>query len=210
MNTFDGLGMHLGNLARLSDAKSRSISAENPTGEKGQGARATEGTGAVPARELGQGWKVSPSIHLEGQQSVTLADISGPGAVQHIWLTVTPEYWRQLILRVYWDDEAAPSVEVPVGDFFANGWGQRCNISSLPIAVKPAGGFNSYWEMPFRARARITLENLSPDPVQGFYLQDEIQLRHELKTCLGTSYFIFIKLLITPGRPSQLKLLAGA
>ena len=170
-STFDGLGMGLGNLARLSQAQTRSISAENFSGAKGQGGRAEEGTGAVAARELGQGWKVSPSIHIDGGGTATLADIQGPGAIQQIWLTVHPQYWRQLILRFYWDDEESPSVEVPVGDFFANGWCERCTINSVPVAVNPAGGFNCYWEMPFRGRARITIENLSPEPVRGFYYQ---------------------------------------
>ena len=171
MGEFNGLGMHLGNLARLSNAKTRSISAENFTGAKGQGGMATDGTGAIAARELGQGWKVSPSIVIPGHATVILADIDGPGAIQHIWLTVTPAAWRQLVLRCYWDDEEAPSVETPLGDFFCNGWGVRCNIASLPVAVNPAGGFNSYWEMPFRKRARITIENLRPDEVRGFYYQ---------------------------------------
>ena len=74
-------------------------------------------------------------------------------------------------MRIYWDDEATPSVETPLGDFFCNGWGERCNVSSLPVAVNPAGGFNCYWEMPFRKRARITVENLSPDPVAALYYQ---------------------------------------
>jgi len=163
--------MHLGSLSRLSDAETRSISAENFTGEKGGGGRAIEGTGAVAARELGQGWKVSPSIDIGPNQTVTLAEIAGPGAIQHIWLTVHPSWWRRLVLRMYWDDEATPSVEVPLGDFFASGWGERCNISSLPVAVNPAGGFNSYWEMPFRQKARITVENLVPEACRGFYYQ---------------------------------------
>ena len=174
--SFNGLGLHLGNLARLSQAQTRSISAENPTGAKGQGGMATEGTGAVAARDLGRGWKVSPSIHLAGHSTVTLADIEGPGAIQHIWLTVHPSAWRRLVLRMYWDGEAAPSVETPLGDFFCNGWGVRCNIGSLPIAVNPAGGFNSYWEMPFCQRAHITLENLSPDEIKGFYYQIDYTL----------------------------------
>jgi hypothetical protein len=130
---------------------------------------ATEGTGAIAARELGQGWKVSPSIDIEGSQTVTIAEIEGPGAIQHIWLTVHPTQWRRLVIRMYWDGEETPSVETPLGDFFANGWCERCNIASLPIAVNPAGGFNSYWEMPFRKSARITVENLTPDRVPGFY-----------------------------------------
>jgi len=171
MTLFNGLGMHLGNLSQLSNAVTRSISAENFTGEKGKGGMATEGTGAVAARELGQGWKVSPSIHVPGSATVDLANIDGPGAIQHIWLTVHPEHWRRLVLRMYWDHEPTPSVETPLGDFFCNGWGERCNITSIPIAVNPAGGFNSYWEMPFRQHARITLENLVPDEIRGFYYQ---------------------------------------
>lgn len=171
MASFNGLGMHLGNLSRLSDAETRSISAENFTGAKGAGGMATEGTGADAARELGQGWKVSPSIDIAPSETVTLAEIEGPGAIQHIWLTVHPTFWRRLVLRMYWDDEETPSVETPLGDFFANGWCERCNISSLPIAVNPAGGFNSYWEMPFRKSARITLENINPDACRGFYYQ---------------------------------------
>jgi hypothetical protein len=108
---------------------------------------------------------------VAGRSTVELAKIDGPGAIQHIWLTVHPEHWRRLVLRMYWDDEATPSVETPLGDFFCNGWSERCNISSLPIAVNPAGGFNSYWEMPFRRQARISLENLSPDEIKGFYYQ---------------------------------------
>ena len=170
-NTFNGLGMSIGNLARLSKAQTRSISAENFKGEKGSAGKATEGTGATPARELGQGWKVSPSIDLEGHSKVNLAEIEGPGAIQHIWLTIHPERWRKLILRMYWDGEENPSVEVPLGDFFCSGWGVRCNISSLPVAVNPAGAFNCYWEMPFRKRAVIELENLGSDPIPGFYWQ---------------------------------------
>ncbi len=168
---FNGLGLHLGNLSRLSTAETRSISAENPTGEKGRGGMATEGTGAGAARELGRGWKVSPSINIAGNETATLAEIEGPGAIQHIWLTVHPQHWRSLVLRIFWDDEETPSVETPLGDFFCSGWGERCNVSSLPVSVNPAGGFNCYWEMPFRQRARITVENLSPDDVRGFYYQ---------------------------------------
>lgn len=168
---FNGLGLSLGNLARLSNAETRSISAENFTGEKGKGGMATEGTGAVAARELGQGWKVSPSIHIAGSATVTLADIAGPGAIQQIWLTVHPTHWRKLVLRMYWDNEETPSVETPIGDFFCMGWCERANLTSLAVCVNPAGGFNCYWEMPFRRHARITVENLSPDEVRGFYYQ---------------------------------------
>jgi hypothetical protein len=169
--TFNGLGMDMGNLSRLSNAETRSISAENFTGEKGKGGMATTGTGANVSRELGQGWKVSPSINLAGSSTVTLADIEGPGAIQHIWITVYPTHWRKLILRFYWDNEETPSVEVPFGDFFCNGWTERANLTSLAICVNSAGAFNSYWEMPFRTHARVTIENLAPDEIKGCYYQ---------------------------------------
>src|SRR5215213_4762763 len=84
MSEFNGLNMSLGNLSRLSRAKTRSISAENFTGEKGKAGMATEGTGKVVARELGQGWKISPSIHIEPRQVVTLADIAGRLLLQRL------------------------------------------------------------------------------------------------------------------------------
>ena len=171
MSAFNGLNMSLGNLSRLSDAVTRSISAENFTGDKGRGGMATEGTGAEAARELGRGWKVSPSIHIDAKSTVTLAEIDGSGAVQHIWLTVDPAWWRKLVLRCYWDDEETPSVETPLGDFFCCGWAERCTISSLAVAVNPAGGLNAYWEMPFRRGARITLENLAPEQCRHFFYQ---------------------------------------
>lgn len=170
--SFNGLNLGLGNISRLSNAQTRSISAENFKGEKGKGGMATEGTGANAARELGKTWKVSPSINIAPATTVTLAEIEGSGAIQHIWLTVHPNWWRRLVLRVYWDSEATPSVEVPLGDFFCNGWCVRSNVTSLPIGVNPAGGFNSYWEMPFRIGARISLENIDPNAeCQGFYYQ---------------------------------------
>src|SRR6266568_5510792 len=167
--SFNGLGMDLGNLARLSRAKTRSISAENPSGEKGRGGMATEGTGAQCARDLGQGWKISPSVVVAPRSTIILADMEGPGAIQHLWLTTAPVNWRKLVLRAYWDGEQDPSIETPYGDFFAQGWCERANVNSLPIAVNPAGGFNSYWEMPFRKHARLTIENLGAEEIILFY-----------------------------------------
>src|SRR5262249_12420139 len=154
---FNGLGLGIGNLARLSRAKSRSISAENFTGAKGAGAMATEGTGAVAATHLGRGWKVSPSVRIEPHQTFTVAEVQGPGAIQQIWMTTFPGFWRSAILRMYWDAEAMPSVETPIGDFFGAGWTERCRLSSLAVCVNPAGGFNRCWAIPFRRSARTTL-----------------------------------------------------
>lgn len=169
MSEFNGLGLGVGNLSHLSRAQTRSISPENFTGEKGRGGMATEGTGAGPARDLGQSWKVSPSIAISPGATATLAGITGSGAIQHIWLTTHTRHWRQLLLRMYWDDDARPAVEVPLGDFFCNGWGAFSQVSSLPIAVNPNGGFNSYWEMPFRRAARITVENVGDEEAIVYY-----------------------------------------
>jgi hypothetical protein len=70
---------------------------------------------------------------------------------------------------MYWDGEESPSVEVPLGDFFCNGWNKRTNILALPINVNPSGGFNAYFPMPFRKHARMTVENRAPVDVQGFF-----------------------------------------
>jgi hypothetical protein len=165
---FNGLGLNLGNLSLLSRAKSRSISPENSTGEKGRGGMATEGTGAACARDLGQGWKISPSIHIQPGEDRVLADIEGPGAIQQIWMTPTGR-WRFSILRVYWDDQEQPSVECPVGDFFASGWNRYAQVSSLAVCVNPGSAFNCYWEMPFRKRCRITMTNIADEAMTLYY-----------------------------------------
>jgi hypothetical protein len=173
-NAADALDLGLGNLYRLSNAKSRSISPENFTGEKGRGGMATEGTGKQAAAELGQGWKVSPSVVIKAGTTFTLAEIQGPGCIQQIWMTPTGN-WRRSILRFYWDEEPEPSVEVPVGDFFACGWGQYCQINSLAVCVNPGSAFNCYWPMPFRKKARITMQNLD-DRDMVLYYQINYQL----------------------------------
>lgn len=165
---FNGLGMHLGNLARLSRARTRSISPENFTGEKGRGGMATDGTGASCARDLGVGWKVSPSIRIAPGETRTLADVRGSGAIQHIWMTLTG-HWRHSILRIYWDDQEIPSVECPAGDFFACGWGQYAQISSLAVCVNPGSAFNCYWEMPYRRGFRMTMTNIAAQEMTLYY-----------------------------------------
>ena len=168
MSSFNGLNMDLGNLSRLSSAKTRSISPENFTGEKGKAGMATEGTGQGCARELGQGWKISPSIRIEPGECRTLAEIDGSGAIQQIWMTPTG-HWRFSILRIYWDGSDVPSVECPVGDFFACGWGKYAQVSSLPICVNPGSAFNCYWEMPFKKSCKITMTNIAAEQMALYY-----------------------------------------
>ena len=168
---FNGLVSGLSDLSRLSRAKSRSISPENFTGAKGGGGQAVNGTGAKASRDLGKGWKVSPSVRIDAGQTFTLAEIAGPGALQHIWMTPT-DHWRFSILRVYWDGETSPSIEAPVGDFFASGWGKYGQISSLPVAVNPGSAFNCYWAMPFRKSCRITMTNIAAEAMTLYYQID--------------------------------------
>jgi hypothetical protein len=164
-------GISLGSLPQLTRAKTRSISAENPTGEKGGGARATEGVLAFATRETAPGWKVAPCITLnKGRDKVTIADIEGPGVIQHIWITTDKANWRKIILRFYWDGEETPSIEVPLGDFFAQCWNEHANIASVPIAVNPRGALNCYFPMPFR-HARIEVENLTDQDLSMFFYQ---------------------------------------
>ncbi|HYJ39003.1 MAG TPA: DUF2961 domain-containing protein, partial [Chitinophagaceae bacterium] len=170
---FNGMDMNLGNLYRLSTAKSRSISPENPTGEPGKGGMATLETGTAKnnARDLGQGWKVNPYINIEPGTTATLAEINGPGAIQHIWMTPTGN-WRFSILRFYWDDETTPSIEVPVGDFFGMGWGVYAPLQSLAVTVNPGSAFNCYWVMPFRRKCRITMSNIAEERMRLYYQVD--------------------------------------
>lgn len=174
--SFNGLSVNMGNLSKLSNAKSRSVSPENFTGEKGKGGMADPADKAKPntanassaARDLGQGWKVNPLVNIEPNETFTLARIDGPGAIQQIWMTPTGN-WRFSILRIYWDDETEPSVECPVGDFFASAYNQYAQLSSLAVCVNPGSAFNCYWTMPFRKNCRITLQNLDDKAMRVYY-----------------------------------------
>jgi len=182
-NKYNGLDMNMGNLYRLSDAKTRSISPENFSGEKGKAGMAdpsdkdknNTANASNAARDLGQGWKVNPFVRIKPGEIFTMAEIEGPGAIQHIWMTPTGK-WRFSILRIYWDDETEPSVECPVGDFFAMGWNEYSPLVSSPICVNPGSAFNSYWPMPFRKKCRITMENINDADAMTLYYQIDYTL----------------------------------
>jgi hypothetical protein len=165
----------LSSLWRISDAETRSISAENPTGSRGGGAQAAPGDDShctPAAARLGRGWKVRPCLrHIEPGATVTLADIEGPGVVQHVWCTVQPELLRGLTLSVRYAGHDTPSVLTPLGDFFANGLDGLARVRSLPIAVNPRGGMNSYWPMPFRRRLRLEITNDGARPIPELFYQ---------------------------------------
>lgn len=181
--SFNGLDVHMGNLFRLSDAKTRSICPENFTGEKGKGGMAQVSdrgkrniaNAAYAARDLGEGWKVNPYIIINSKETITIAEMEGPGAIQHIWMTPTGN-WRFSIIRIYWDDEKEPSVECPVGDFFCMGWGVYAPLSSLAVCVNPGSAFNCYWTMPFRKKCKITIENMDEEKSMNLYYQVDYTL----------------------------------
>ena len=112
---------------------------------------------------------MSPSVIIGSGTTFPMATIDGPGTITHIWLTTHSDHWRTLVLRAYWDQAPEPAVEVPLGDFFANGWGRFAQVSSSMIAANPHGGFNSYWPMPFQREARLTVENLGNADAQLYY-----------------------------------------
>ncbi len=165
----------LGNVPKLSDAKTRSISAENPKGERAGGAREVPDANS-PASMLGQGWKVRPCIDLPPKSKTTIAEIESSGTIRHIWITVAELAYRNCIIRMWWDDEDTPSVEVPLGDLFCCGHAMRAQVNSIPIAINPSGGFNSYWPMPFRKSARIEIENQWHENIGGFFYQIDYEL----------------------------------
>lgn len=175
---FDGLHCHLGNLSLLSNAKTRSICSENRSGGKSAGGLETPPPdpgrgqpGRSCARELGRGWKVHPCDPIAPGETFVMADIEGPGCIQQIWMTPTGNY-RHTILRIYWDDQEHPSVECPVGDFFASAYTNFdtfAQISSLAVCVNPGNAFNCHWPMPFRKRCRITMQNIGSGEMRIFY-----------------------------------------
>ncbi len=189
---FNGLTMSLGNLSLLSGAESRSITAENPTGEKGKGGMAKEGFASKQSSELGQGWKVSPAITIKPGETALIADIVGMGNIQSLWMTGIIS--RDLIIRFYWDNQEHPSVETPLPDFFACGYidntdvllgGGFSPLVSIPVSVNPSNAFNCFWPMPFRKNCKITMENIG-DINRVLYYQFNYQLT-EIPS--GCAYF---------------------
>jgi len=124
-----------------------------------------------------------------GQKKILL-DVSGPGVITHIWMTFLgpePHPWakkgsanhQEMLLRMYWDGSERPAVEAPVGDFFANSFGIRSEVISLPVAVEDADSYNCFWHMPFRRSARIEVVNQSDKPISLLYYNiDWIKKEH--------------------------------
>lgn len=113
------------------------------------------------------------AFRIEPGETIVLAELDGPGEIQHIWFTISSygrRYPRSLVFRIYWDGSKIPSVESPLGDFFAAGNGMRANVSTLPIEVTSYGrAMNSYWKMPFHKKAKLTMTNESDKLISSCY-----------------------------------------
>ncbi|UCE42527.1 MAG: DUF2961 domain-containing protein [Candidatus Aminicenantes bacterium] len=144
-------------------------------------------------------------------ETVTLAEINGPGAIHHIWVTIAAEsfYGRKIIVKMYWDGEDSPSVESPIGDFFGVGHGLNRNLSSLPISCSSEGrARNCYWYMPFSHSARITATNEGTQPVGAFYYYIDYRELPELPQ--DTPYFHARYLQEMPCQPGKNYLICEA
>lgn len=160
-------------IATLKSAKTRSICAENPSGDKSAGAQAMPGEDehcSDAAGKLGKGWKVRPCLkNIAAGQTVTLAQIQGPATIQHIWCTVDVKFINSITLRAYYDDSQQPSIDAPLGHFFANGLDGLAPVNSIPVSVNPRGGMNCYWPMPFHKNMRIEITNNSSQTINEFF-----------------------------------------
>jgi hypothetical protein len=152
------------------------------------------------AQPLDDLWRVRPAVSVRASSAspdpnsnadnrwvrpgdtLTLAEIQGPGFIRHIWMTFpdSAPSWiakegsagpGELVLRMYWDGAAEPAVESPVGDFFACGFGGRAEVNSAPVQVQGGDSYNCFWPMPFHKSARVTITNESTRPLAAFYYQ---------------------------------------
>ena len=140
--------------------ETRWISTENTTGAKGKGGMTNEGRKGAP-------WLV-----LEAGEKKVLADIRGPGVIRRIWATTykrRPDLYRGLVIRMFWDDQAVPSVEAPIRDFFGLPFARQVPFETYYFSNAEGRSFNTTIPMPFRKRALITLENQSPGECKFFY-----------------------------------------
>lgn len=136
--------------------------------------------------------------YIEPGETMVLADLHGPAVINHIWLTFAearPSWLEangaaapdEIVLRMYWDDAPDPSVETPLGDFFAVGFGLRREVRSLPVEVEGGDGYNAFWQMPFFTRGLITVTNEGEKNVRSFYYH--IDYTEVDKLPVSTAYF---------------------
>ena len=163
--------------------------------QEGRSMRATSTMRVGEVRRGGAEKKINPKADPRGDldeqsnydnftvppgETHVLMDEKGPGVITHMWLTFLgpePQGWarngsanhQEMLLRIYWDGNKRPSVEAPVGEFFANCFGKRSEVTSLPVIVEDADSYNCYWHMPFRKSARIEIVNQSEKQISLLY-----------------------------------------
>jgi hypothetical protein len=193
----------LSQLAAPRRARTRTISAENVTGGRGEGAVAVPDLSDpnLPhsrlSIDLGRGFKVRPFGWCRSGETFTLADIAGAGVIRHMWIASNVPDLSALRLRAYWDGTAEPAVDVTLADFFClGGPGHGNTVNSLPIVVGPVRGCSSFWSMPFESSAliQITNEGDADAEVVAYYItyeetdgDDFDGSRFRAKTVVGTA-----------------------
>ena len=169
----------LDDLATPHDGRSMRAPSTMRVGEVRRGAEQKLNPNAEPRGDLDEqsNWD---NFNIAPGQTHVLLDAKGPGLITHIWLTFLgpePQDWakqgsanhQEMLLRMYWDGRARPAVEAPVGDFFANCFGQRREVLSLPVVVEDGDSYNCFWPMPFRKSARIEIVNQSEKRISLLY-----------------------------------------
>lgn len=166
-------------LYSLKNLKSRAATSENKQAKVGAGGQANNGR------------KGSPCIEpLKKGETYVLLDSEGPGMVRHVWCTIPPgniNHMRNVIIRMYWDNQDTPSVEVPLGDFFGIAHGRQRHLISELVCMQEGKGFNCWIPMPFKTRALITIKNDSDSDIPMFFYQVDFTLGDEINE--NTGYF---------------------
>jgi hypothetical protein len=164
----------MGDLAKPQEGKSMRVSSTFRGGKDGK-----YDSTAFPTSDLLE-HSNSDNFRVQPGKTHVLMDVKGPGAITHMWITfLGPEIqnWapkgsanhRDLLLRIYYDGNPRPAVEAPVGDFFANCFGRRDEVISLPVLVEDADSYNCFWNMPFRKSCKIEIVNQSDLNVNLLY-----------------------------------------
>jgi hypothetical protein len=175
----DGSGAVLEDLAKPQEGRSMRATSTMRVGEVRRSGEEKLNPNAEPRGDLDEASNWDNFRVAPGKTHVLL-DAKGPGVITHIWITFLgpePQDWakngsanhQEMLLRMYWDGNPRPAVEAPVGDFFANCFGQRREVISLPVVVEDADSYNCFWRMPFRKSARIEIVNQSEKPISLLY-----------------------------------------
>lgn len=164
----------MGSLAKRIDGRSMRASSTMRAGADGKYDSKAFPTGDLTEKSNYDNFRVNPG------ETHVLMDVKGPGVITHMWMTFLgpePQGWakngsanhQDMLLRIYWDGNPRPAVEAPVGDFFANCFGKRSEVVSLPVIVDDADSYNCFWNMPFHKSAKVEIVNQSDKPINLLY-----------------------------------------